>query len=158
MQLKWRVGHIRGYLELGMLDAASAELDAIAEADRRDPEVQGLRACILQEKKDWPQLEQFSAAMARECPLEVSWWITWAYAARRASSLNAAEVILLQAEQLHPREGIVHFNLGCYACQRGDLSLARSRVDRAIALDEHFRESAATDPDLASLRQAEAAT
>jgi hypothetical protein len=49
-------------------------------------------------------------------------------------------------------EPTIQFNLGCYACQRGDLNSARTRVDRAIALDPKFSVLAATDPDLAPLR------
>ena len=73
----------------------------------------------------------------------------------RAASA-AAESILLDAERAHPREATIQFNLGCYACQRGDLPAARRRVDRAIALDPAFREAAATDPDLAALRETDA--
>ena len=89
-------------------------------------------------------------------PAESGWWITWAYATRRSQSLHAAEAILLEAERTHPQEAAIQFNLGCYACQRGDLAEARRRVDQAIALDKTFKESAATDPDLAPLREAEA--
>ena len=56
------------------------------------------------------------------------------------------------AEQRHPEEATIQFNLGCYACQRGDLKVARERVTRAIALDAAFQQAASTDPDLAPLR------
>jgi hypothetical protein len=85
-------------------------------------------------------------------------WVTWAYATRRCESLDAAEKILLAAEAQHPAEATIQFNLGCYACQRGDLATARRRVDRAISLDAKFTAAAATDPDLAPLRAHESAT
>ena len=157
MQLKRRLAYTRGYLELGMIPEAVAELAAVPPGEASSPEVQGLHACVLQEQKNWPALRTLSELMARNMPEEVSWWITWAYATRRAASLAAAEQILLEAECLHPEEGIIQFNLGCYACQRGELPLARARIERAITLDGHFRESAATDPDLAPLRETEAA-
>ena len=68
------------------------------------------------------------------------------------SPLASAEAILRDAETRHPEEPAIQFNLGCYACQRGDLAEARRRVDRAIALDKSFRQQAATDDDLAPLR------
>jgi Tfp pilus assembly protein PilF len=108
---------------------------------------------VLQEQKHWVRLVPLAAGLAREKPDDAGWWIMWAYATRRAASLNAAEKILLDAEGHHPKEATIQFNLGCYACQRGDLATARERVDRAIALDEHFRDAAATDPDLAPLRE-----
>jgi Tfp pilus assembly protein PilF len=76
----------------------------------------------------------------------------WAYGVRRAHSLDAAEKILLQAASLHPADATIQFNLGCYACQLGRPEEARRRVERAIALDEKFRELAASDPDLEPLR------
>ena len=75
-----------------------------------------------------------------------------AYATRRVDSLASAEAILRDAEIRHPEEPAIQFNLGCYACQRGDLAEARRRVDRAVALDASFRQQATTDDDLAPLR------
>lgn len=155
MQLKWRLAHTRGYLELGLVKEAAAELDQVAPEDAEHPDVLGLRACILQEQKDWPALEIVARRMAGVMPQEVSWWITWAYAARRARTLATADAILREAERLHPGEAIIQFNLGCYACQRGDLIEAKGRVARAIQLDAHFRECAVSDPDLAPLRDAQ---
>lgn len=152
MQLKWLLSHARGYLELGMIEEAAAELAKVPTTEEGRFDVRILRAFVLQEQKQWPALAQIAAGLVREKPDDAGWWITWAYAVRRAESLAAAEVILLEAEKSHPDEATIQFNLGCYACQRGELATARTRVDRAIALNEHFREAAATDPDLALLR------
>ena len=152
MQLKWLLSHTRGYLELGLVEEAAAELDRVPELSASDFDVRMLRSLVLQEQKQWIRLVPLAAGLARERPDDAGWWIMWAYATRRAASLSAAEKILLEAEGHHPKEATVQFNLGCYACQRGDLATARQRVDRAIALDEHFRDAAATDPDLAPLR------
>lgn len=156
MQLKWLLSHTRGYLELGMVEEAAAELERVPQSAAQDFDVRVLRALVLQEKKQWPELAPLAAGLAREKPGDAGWWIMWAYAVRRAESLAAAEKILLQATTNHPKEATIQFNLGCYACQRGDLVRARAYVDCAIALDEHFREAAAIDPDLAPLREHEA--
>jgi hypothetical protein len=100
----------------------------------------------------WPP--KFSFVASRK---EAGAWIMWAYATRRDQSLAVAEKILLEAESEHPQEATIQFNLGCYACQRGDLKEARRRVDRAIAIEKSFRTLAATDPDLAPLREADRA-
>jgi tetratricopeptide (TPR) repeat protein len=156
MQLKWLLSHTRGYLELGMIEEAAAELDRIPELSASEFDVRVLRALVLQEQKQWGRLVPLAARLAREKPGDAGWWIMWAYATRRAASLPAAEKILLEAETHHPKEATIQFNLGCYACQRGDLASARKRVDRAIALDGHYREAAETDPDLTALRESEA--
>jgi predicted Zn-dependent protease len=153
MQLKWLLSHTRGYLELGMVEAAAAELEQVPAAADGHFDVRVLRAQLLQEQKLWVRLTPLAAGLAREKPDDPGWWIMWAYAVRRAESLAAAEKILLEAETHHPKEPTIQFNLGCYACQHGDLATARKRIDGAIALDEHFREAALTDPDLAPLRK-----
>ena len=137
-----------------MLNEAAAELDQVPVAAARNTEVLVLRALVLQEKREWPPLEDVARELVRRTPAEAGWWITWAYATRRCRSLAAAEAILIEAERVHPREAAIQFNLGCYACQRGDLVEARRRVDRALAFDPSFREAAASDPDLAPLRAA----
>lgn len=152
MQLKWRLSHVRGYLELGMVDDAIAELERIPGVSSDDFDVRVLRALILQEQKNWKALAPLAERLVRDCPADPSWWIMWAYAVRRADSLAAAEKILLEAASNHPKEPTIQFNLGCYACQGGDLVRARAYVDCAIALDERFRNAAQTDPDLAPLR------
>jgi tetratricopeptide (TPR) repeat protein len=146
------VSRAQGYLELGMVADAAAELDRIPVAEIDGIVVVAVRLALLQEQQDWPAASQLAAAFVRRKPKEAAGWVTWAYATRRAVSLEAAEKILLEAEKLHPAEATIQFNLGCYACQRNDLVTARQRVDRAIALNAKFAKAAETDPDLAPLR------
>ena len=152
MELKWRLAHARGYLGLGMIKDAAAELEQIPAEAAQGTEVLVLRALVLQEQALWPPLVDIAHKLVVRQPAEAGWWITWAYATRRSLSLAAAETILLEAERIHPQEAAIQFNLGCYACLRGDLTEARRRIGRAIDLDKSFREAAATDPDLALLR------
>lgn len=152
MPTKRHLSYARGYLELGLVAEAAAELERIAVAERDSTEVIAVRMSLLHEQKDWPALAQLAEGFVRRTPGEAAAWVTWAYATRRAQSLDAAEKILLAAERHHPTEPTIQFNLGCYACLRGDLSAAQQRVDQAIALEPKFREAAATDPDLAALR------
>jgi predicted Zn-dependent protease len=152
MKSGWRLSHARGYLGLGLLEEAAAELAALPADEAESIEAVTLRALVLQAQQQWLLLQPVAAALVRRQPEEAGWWITWAYATRRADSLTSAEAILRDAEIRHPDEPAIQFNLGCYACQRGDLTEARRRVDRAVALDASFRQQAATDDDLAPLR------
>jgi predicted Zn-dependent protease len=152
MHTRWRLSHVRGYLELGLIDEAAEELASLPPSERDRPHALALRAAILQEQQRWPELATVSAELVRQQPSEAGWWIAHAYAVRRSESLQEAEAILREAERKHPNDATIQFNLGCYACQRGDLRAARDRVTRAIALDDSFREAAGTDPDLAPLR------
>jgi hypothetical protein len=152
MQSRRRLSHAQGYLELGMVAEAAAELERIPAPENAATEVVAVRLAVLQEQKNWPALAALAGEFVRRMPGEAAGWVTWAYATRRADSLAAAEKILLEAEAHHPAEPTIQFNLGCYACQRGDNATARVRVDRAVALDAKFAAAVATDPDLAPLR------
>lgn len=155
MHVKRHLSYAQGYLELGLIAEAAAELDRIDPAAQEIPEVLGIKMAVLHEQKDWPTLAKVAHQFVQRSPNESAAWVTWAYATRRCESLAAAERILLEAEQHHATEATIQFNLGCYACLRGDLTEARRRVDRAIALEPKFSEAATTDPDLEALRNAE---
>lgn len=157
MRTERHLSHAQGYLTLGMLAEAAAELDCISTPDRDSLVVAGLRMAVLQEQAAWPELARLAAAVVKRTPEDAGVWITWAYATRRAISLSEAEKILLAAEVQHPAEAMIQFNLGCYACQQGNLTAARRRVDHAITLDAKFKEAAASDPDLDPLRRKSAA-
>jgi Tfp pilus assembly protein PilF len=146
------LSHARGYLELGMVAEAAAELARVPPPERDRLEVLALHVAVLQEQRDWPALREAAGELTRRMPTETAAWVTWAYATRRAESLAAAENILREAERLHPDDATIQFNLGCYACQRGALEDARRHVARAIEIDGTFAAAAATDPDLAPLR------
>jgi tetratricopeptide (TPR) repeat protein len=154
MELKWRLAHARGYLGLGMIKEASAELDLVPADQAGETSVLALRAVVLQEQAKWPALAGVANELVRRQPMEPGWWIAWAYATRRSRSLAAAETILIEGERTHPDEATIQFNLGCYACQRGHLNEARRRVERAVSLDPAFRDAAGIDPDLEPLRAA----
>lgn len=148
----WHLRHARGYRELGCLNEAQSALSEIPSDHAGDAEVLAEIAALAQERKDWLQLELTAERWARNYPAEPGAWIMWAYGARRAKSLEVAERVLMEALLHHPNEGTVHFNLGCYACQRGDLVQAQRRVVKAIAIDGQFRSLAESDPDLEPLR------
>ena len=152
---KRRLSHARGYLELGMVAEAAAELALIAAPDAESTEALTLKIAVLHEQENWPGVRDLARELIRRDAADAAVWVTLAYATRRIDSLVAAEIILIKAEKVHPDEPTIQFNLGCYACQQGNLKEARRRVDRAIELDPKFQEIAATDPDLAPLRTAE---
>lgn len=154
MQSKWHLSYARGYLELGLIAEAAAELSKMSTGDLNSTEALSIRAQLYQEQRNWAEACEISAELCRREPENASWWIMFAYSTRRAGSLNAAEAILLAAEKIHPDEPTILFNLGCYACQRGDIGLAARRVRRATEIDASFQELIETDPDLEALRAA----
>ena len=149
-----RLLHARGYIGLGLLGDAENELVLAERSGAETDAVAAVRMLLLHEREDWPAVRTLARTLIARGDADAGAWISCAYATRRTESLAAAEAVLLEAERLFPEEPTIQFNLGCYACQRGDLAEARRRVDRAVALDRTFAEAAATDPDLAPLRAA----
>jgi len=141
----------QGYLELGMFEDASNELEAIDPEGRASPEVVAVRVAIYNVTEKWNLLEVAARHMVKVSPEEPGWWIQWAYGMRRCRSIEDANQILLDAEKLHPKDATIQFNLGCYACQQGDMEEAKRRVAAAINLDSQYRFMALDDPDLEPL-------
>lgn len=147
-----------GYLDLGMLDDAATELEQIDPGDQLRPEVLDFRVALYARAEKWTAMEVAARKMVALRPEIPGTWANWAFATRRATSLDAAKEILLRAERKHPADALIQFNLGCYACQLGDLAEAKSRVQRAIQIDRSFQRLAADDPDLEPLRKRGAGT
>ncbi len=84
-------------------------------------------------------------------PENAGWWISLAYAVRRAESVEKAEAILLRAQAIHPQFAVIAFNLACYASVTGRFEEAKTRLQHAIDLDKDIREMALDDEDLRPL-------
>jgi hypothetical protein len=67
-------------------------------------------------------------------PDNAQWAVSWAYAARRVDSIDAARLILLNTVERSPEVAIFHYNLACYECQLGSLEEAKCRLKRAFEL------------------------
>lgn len=152
-----RLQFANGYLELGMLKQAAAELDAIKPEDRASPEVMSMRAKYYLESREW-ELMAAAASLAAEKAPDVAYnWINWAYALRELGSIELARDVASKALFLHPKEPVLFFNMACYCSLLGELVLADSHLRRAVILESSFAEDAMTDPDLANLRRSKGA-
>ncbi|MFM8336403.1 MAG: TPR end-of-group domain-containing protein, partial [Opitutaceae bacterium] len=78
-------------------------------------------------------------------------WIHWAYALRELGRIEQALAVLQEAEPLHPKVGVIHFNLACYHCLLGDLPAAKRRLERACRIKPDWKKTALEDPDLKGL-------
>lgn len=149
-----RLQAAEGYLELGMPEEARLELEAVPVSERGRSEVLILEVAAASVLKDWEAMALHARTLVERDPGESGFWVNWAYATRRAVSLEVAHRILLDALERHPQDPLIHFNLGCYACQLGDLGLALERLREAVALDGTYRKLFEVDSDLTALREA----
>ncbi|PTY06531.1 hypothetical protein DB347_10815 [Opitutaceae bacterium EW11] len=151
--LRRRVEYARGFLELGLLEDARAEIEALDPKDRRSMDALSAMVDIEMEAKRWSEVIATASHAVQEHPACERGWIGWAYALRELKRVEEARDILLQAEQeLGDACGLLHYNLSCYFCLLGDLEEAQRRLERACQLDSDWRGTALEDPDLEALK------
>ena len=144
-----------GWLELGNLAEARAELAQISPAQQEHPDVLEVRWAIAAEELHWDEALEAAQALVRCAPKRSSGWLHQAYALRRVpdGSIQKAWDALLPAFDKFPKEPIIPFNLSCYACQLRQLDLAREWLKRAVAIGgkEKIKQQALADSDLEPL-------
>lgn len=140
-----------GYVELGMFLDAEMELDAISLEARPLPEVLAVRMEIYSRQQAWARMQGLAERLMRNDPGNSAWVVSYAYATRRAASLEAAKAVLLAAIQQHPEEPIIPYNLACYECQLGNLESGKRYLEVAVRMFPGFRAAALKDPDLEPL-------
>ena len=93
-----------GYLELGMFDEAAQALEEIEPENKTRVEVP--RACVnlYMAAKKWDMAAAVATHLVKVDPGTAGWWISLAYAVRRAESVDKAESILLRGAS-HSSQG-----------------------------------------------------
>jgi len=81
----------------------------------------------------------------------IGWLISYAYAMRRADSIEAAKKILVHALPNFPNEAIIMYNLACYDSILGDLDSAKHYLSQVFAIESRWRLQALEDQDLKPL-------
>lgn len=148
-----RIEYGRGYLELGLLEDAQAELNEIPENEQSDLDLLELRVDLHMELKHWERVVSTAQLVCEQRPRQERPWIAWAYALRELQRIEEAKTVLLRGEEHHGAKcGVLHYNLACYYCLLGELTEADRRLKRACILDRSWREVALEDPDLKALR------
>ena len=140
-----------GYLQLGMVEEANEEIETLPPETKNEKIVLELQVNIYGGTSSWQRMREVAGFLVHEWPDDSQHWISLAFATRRCRSITEAELILLKAAKLHPKESMIHFNLACYAAQAGELTAARERLAHAEMLDPAARMMALKDPDLEPL-------
>jgi len=140
-----------GYVELGMFLEANAELDEIDPFNRAAPEVLALRIAIYRGLEKWELMQEIAKRLADFQPDDIQWTVSFAFATRRANSIQAAKEVLLKAETKFPKEAVIKYNLACYFCQTGDIQNAKNYLKEVFNIDSNWRMAALEDEDLKPL-------
>jgi predicted Zn-dependent protease len=146
-----------GYLALGLVNEAFAEIEAIEGPDRLSLDVLRFRVNLFMEAKQWKDVVALAQTVCAAAPGDPDVWVSWAYALRELQRVVEAREVLLQAEPLHAAANpVIHYNLACYYALLGDLPEARRRLALACKADKDWAKAALDDPDLEALRSTEA--
>jgi hypothetical protein len=104
--------------------------------------------------ESWEDAQKSARGLRYEFPEEVDWWIADAYATRRCESITEARSILLEGLALHYDDGLIRFNLACYACVLKSPGECLDFLKEAVRRDEKFKLMALEDEDLLEVRAA----
>ncbi len=149
-----RLEYARGYIQLGMVSEAAAELDALPSNTRWSTEALRVRIDLYMHSKEWALVVTVAKLVCEVTPADEGAWIAWAFALRELQQVAEAQEVLLHAEPLHGKTcGLLHYNLACYACLLGNLKEARRRLARATKLNAQWKLEAIDDDDLRALRE-----
>jgi tetratricopeptide (TPR) repeat protein len=144
-----------GWLELGNVDEATAELGLISPQQQKHPMVLELRWLLLAKRENWAAALEVARALIESAPDLLEGWIHHAYAMRRAPGFGLAHAwsALLPVADKFPKEPIVCFNLACYAAQLGNLDDAWAWLEKAMKTGgaTAIRKMALADADLEPL-------
>jgi uncharacterized protein HemY len=146
---------VLGWLGLGCVEEARAELAKISAANQKHPAVLEVRWTICAHEQQWRDALEIARSELKIAPDESAGWLHRAYALRRVSDggLSQAWDALLPAAKKFPAEPVIAYNLSCYACQMQQLDLARHWLRRAAEAGqkEAIKKMALADADLQPL-------
>ena len=125
-----------GWMELGNVAEAKAELAQVSPAQQEHPNVLEVGWSISAGQGLWVEALVIARALLRCAPKRSSGWLHQAYALRRVpdGGVQKACEALLPAFDKFPKEPTIPFNLACYACQMRQLDAARDWLKRAVAI------------------------
>ncbi len=138
----------QGYFELGMLDEALEELDALPAGLQEGAEVLQMRLFIHMREKRWSAALEISRTFCRLQPEETMGFIHAAFCLHELRRTAEAKAFLLAGPASLLSEATYHYNLGCYDAALGNLEDAQAHLRTSFKLDGKFRTYAKTDPDL----------
>ena len=149
------VSAAEGWLELGNVVEARAELAQIDATLQNHPAVLAIRWGILAEEKNWIAALAIARELVVLVPDSPMGWLHQAYAIRRIpeGGLQVAWDCLFSALEKFPKVAVIPYNLACYACQLDQMAKARALLRQAMKIDgkNHIKEMALNDADLKPL-------
>ena len=84
-------------------------------------------------------MQAVAKRMVEYDPDDSGWWVLWAQATSRASSMEAGRLVLVNALERHSGDAGVYFNLACYECTLGNMERTKDCLKSCFDLDPSWR-------------------
>ncbi len=152
MKLAEHLTTSEGFLDLGMVDEAWAELDEIEPLERAHPSVVSMRLRILERMERFETGVEIARGAVRLHPEDLDIRLLGAALIRRATSIGEALRFLQDSAETFRGHGGYWFAIACLHCQIGDLKKTAECTRRAVDLDRSYQMRVLDDPDLEALR------
>lgn len=141
----------QGYFNLGMVDEASEELDAVGADSQKRPEVLQLRLLILMKRKLWDVAIDVARSLCRSLEDMPDPYLHLAFCLHELHRTEEARQCLLQGPDTLQQVPTYYYNMACYEAQLGNVDKARTILEIAVKMNPDYRECALRDPDLRAL-------
>jgi tetratricopeptide (TPR) repeat protein len=144
----------QGWLELGNLTEAAAELAKISEPQRNHPEVLSVHWNIYASEKKWEAGVAVANQIVETAPDYPFGWIHRSYALHELKRTQEAFDQLLPAVSRFPKLSLIPYNLSCYCCQLCKFEESMIWFQKALLLGDpkQIKQMALEDPDLQPLK------
>lgn len=152
---RFHVDAASGWIGLGDLDSARAELKQVSPQIRNHPAVLIVQSELLFAEKNWEALLPLTEMLLRKFPKLDFLWIHRSFALHEMKRTKEALINLLPAAKKFPKHWLIRYNLACYCSQLGTLEDAMSWLQKAILFADkrEIKAMALDDPDLKPLRK-----
>lgn len=143
-----------GWLELGDPAESASELRRLSKEGELHPDVLELRWRLYAGKGEWEAALAVSRTLVSAAPERPSGYIHQSYSLHELARTEEAWELLLDTVDRFPKESVIAYNLACYACQLGDLVVARDWLQRAVKIrgKTEIKAMAMQDSDLSLLK------
>jgi hypothetical protein len=150
-----RLRAAEGWLELGSLGDATAELDGVSPDSRSHPDVLHLRWQIGRKAKTWDICFELARALTETAPHDPRAWTSLAQTFYFTSRIHEAYDLAVSKITKFPAHWPLYYDAACYACLTGRLAQAKQFLQLATLLgnEDEVRLLASEDPDLEALRK-----
>jgi Flp pilus assembly protein TadD len=123
-----------GWMELGNLIEAGAELGSISPENQSHPDLLEVRWSLCAHERQWDAALALAERLVSAAPERCSGWIDRSYSLHELKRTEEAREKLLPAAARFPDVTTIPYNLACYESQLGRLDRARRWLTLAMSV------------------------